>query len=227
MNYIKNLSVSVLFFSFGINATNTSSDDLNTHLTSETALHYACKNGHAEKVKSLLAIPGINVNPIEVMYGYTPLHYACDLDHADIVRELLAAPGIRVDIVDKSGRTPLQTTYNKDIKNMIRKHLDEKLLEVCKKVETSAGHINHLIAMDADVNAVDKHGYTPLHWACKSNNEKAICALLAVTGIDVTAVSSDNKTPFESTKNERVKGLLNNYTNHIQKNFYERRIMRT
>lgn len=55
--------------------------------------------------------------------------------------------------------------------------------------------IRHLIARGIPVNAKDRYGNTPLHYAARSKNVEAIRALLDA-GADVDAVNDDGITPL-------------------------------
>lgn len=55
--------------------------------------------------------------------------------------------------------------------------------------------VERLLAADADVNAVDKYGWTPLHGAAYDGNAAAVAVLLAAGG-DVNAVEKQGNTPL-------------------------------
>ena len=55
------------------------------------------------------------------LYGETSLHYAADKGHKEIV-ELLIANGADVNAKLIYGTTPLDSTNNKKIRDLLRKH---------------------------------------------------------------------------------------------------------
>jgi ankyrin repeat protein len=57
-------------------------------------LIFACRRGHAQVVRELLARPGIDVNATSDIVGATGLSYACACGHAGVVAALLSHPGI-------------------------------------------------------------------------------------------------------------------------------------
>jgi len=78
----------------------------------QTALHMACRRGHADVVRTLVAAPGIDVNLGCVRAegepaGRTPLHVAAAEGNVEVVRALLEAPGVRVLARDSGGSTAL------------------------------------------------------------------------------------------------------------------------
>jgi len=70
-----------------------------------TALHCACRRGHAEVVKVLLAHSAINVN-LKTQEGATPLILGCAWGHVSVVCLLLRIPAV-LAMADNTGRTPL------------------------------------------------------------------------------------------------------------------------
>jgi ankyrin repeat protein/ketosteroid isomerase-like protein len=69
-------------------------------------LHKAVYNGHAEITRTLVAVPGIDLDFQGATNGYTPLHDALWHGFEECSRVLLAA-GARLDLVGHDGKTPL------------------------------------------------------------------------------------------------------------------------
>jgi ankyrin repeat protein len=58
--------------------------------------------------------------------------------------------------------------------------------------------VRYLIAKKANVNAIDKQGRTPLHWACIGGDKQTVAELLKSTEINVNAISQSGATPLHS-----------------------------
>jgi len=106
-----------------------------------TALHVACKMGHTDVVKALIA-GGADLDLAD-KYGNTPLIIACHEGHTDVVKALIAG-GADLDLAKNPEITPLQYA--------------------CKNGHTDV--VKALIAGGADLDLADKYGNTPLLMAC-------------------------------------------------------------
>ncbi len=79
----------------------------------------------------------------------------------------------------------------------------------------------YLLDHQANINAKDEYGWTPLHYASSYNYTK-ICKLLLDYGADVHAMNRAAKTPFDianDKKNKETSKLLSDYLDII---FYRR-----
>ena len=70
-----------------------------------TALHFACRYGHTECVRSLCD-RGAMLDAKTEFYCFTALHSACSHGHLDVVR-LLCERGAQIDLQDRFGVTAL------------------------------------------------------------------------------------------------------------------------
>ena len=61
-----------------------------------------------------------------------------------------------------------------------------------------------LLKAGADVNAKDKVGMTPLHWAAANNPSPAVLEVLLKAGADPRAMDSLGLTPFAIAKQENT-----------------------
>lgn len=102
--------------------------------------------------------------------GQTALHLALRADSASVVEALLAAPGIDVNVENASGETPLMMAALKG------------QLERCQQ----------LLARGA---AVNKSGWTPLHYAA-TGPAPTIVQLLIDKGARIEALSPNRSTPL-------------------------------
>ncbi|XP_062517139.1 ankyrin repeat family A protein 2-like isoform X1 [Corticium candelabrum] len=88
----------------------------------ETALHFACNNGHYRLVRLLLDL-GANVNATD-SHGGTPLIYAANCGHSSVVQSLLEN-GADVTYKTRIGMTALDYAVHQDhaeVRNVIEKY---------------------------------------------------------------------------------------------------------
>lgn len=67
--------------------------------------------------------------------------------------------------------------------------------------------MDFLISMGGDVNASDKHGLTPLIYACYENHVPCV-KLLLEKGAKTNINAPDGKPPHECSDNEAIKALF-------------------
>ena len=153
----------------------------------------ACKNGHAEAVKLLLAQDGIEINK-ENSDGETPLFMACFYGHAEAVKLLLAHPGIDINIASSKGTTPL--------------------VMACQKGHVEA--VKLLLAHPGiEINKASPDGFTPLHIACRSLatlENKMLFDVLLNNKADPALKNSEGKTAldiaFSHQNNAAIEALV-------------------
>mmetsp|Transcript_96357 Transcript_96357/g.272525 ORF Transcript_96357/g.272525 Transcript_96357/m.272525 type:complete len:215 (+) Transcript_96357:76-720(+) len=91
-----------------------------------TALHGACKKGHAQVVLLLLQHKvDVNAKANIALHGVTPLHYACKYGHAEVA-EMLLAGGADPRIMTDEGRMPLELAQAKQrvgVENLLKRAL--------------------------------------------------------------------------------------------------------
>ncbi|XP_069043625.1 SMC5-SMC6 complex localization factor protein 1 isoform X2 [Lepisosteus oculatus] len=97
----------------------------------ETLLHRVCKQNQAEKLITILSLPGTDIN-VKDHAGWTPLHEACNHGSAACVRAILRlCPG--VDLLGPAGGlSPLQDALlagHADVAGLLLRHAGSVLLQ--------------------------------------------------------------------------------------------------
>ncbi|XP_066567934.1 SMC5-SMC6 complex localization factor protein 1 [Amia ocellicauda] len=101
------------------------------NMAGETILHRACKYNQVEKLKSILSLPGMDIN-VKDHAGWTPLHEACNHGNTACVRTILQlCPA--VDLLSQvGGVSPLQDALcngHTDIAQLLLAHSGSVLLQ--------------------------------------------------------------------------------------------------
>uniref|UniRef100_A0A8C9TA92 Notch receptor 2 n=1 Tax=Scleropages formosus TaxID=113540 RepID=A0A8C9TA92_SCLFO len=163
-----------------------------TDRTGETALHLAARYARADAAKRLLDA-GADPNARDNM-GRTPLHAAVAADAQGVFQILIRNRATELDARMNDGTTPL-------------------ILAARLAVE---GMVEELVHCHADVNAVDDHGKSALHWAAAVNNVEATLVLLK-NGANRDMQDNKEETPlFLAAREgsfEAAQILLDHYSN--------------
>ncbi|XP_072919780.1 neurogenic locus notch homolog protein 2-like isoform X2 [Hemitrygon akajei] len=163
-----------------------------TDRTGETSLHLAARYARADAAKCLLDA-GADANAQDNM-GRSPLHAAVAADAQGVFQILIRNRATDLDCRMNDGTTPL-------------------ILAARLAVE---GMVVELINCHADVNAVDDHGKSALHWAAAVNNVDATRALLK-NGANKDMQDNKEETPlFLAAREgsfEATKILLDHFSN--------------
>ena len=190
-----------------------------TAKATDISIHEAAGTGNIEAVKKHLDA-GTDVNAKTDNYGKsTPLHLAVFGGHKEIV-ELLIAKGADINARDISNWTPLDNAnlqakhggMSKEIADLLRKHGGKMGADFDIHLAVRSGNaeaVKQHLADGVDVNAKNKRGVTPLHYAAEGHRE--ILELLIANGADVHAKSNEGTTPLDravSRKNKETTDLL-------------------
>ena len=130
--------------------------------TGETCLMLAAgHNGHIETVRTLLCMPGVDVNTSD-RSGFTPLHRAIANKHSDVVQLLIDA-GADVNAQNRRGGTSLRCA--------------------CEVGELDI--LQMLVEAGVDVCAVDDQGNTCLIFAAHHGHTETVRYLVGLNKVDV------------------------------------------
>jgi len=172
----------------------------------ETPLHQAIMRGLDYVVKWLLEL-GANVNAANIS-GDTPLHYAIQVQRLDIIEQLLAK-GADKHICNKDGKTPLALARDTSI-NIFARLCNVSPAEAAKRMDGTVDEYGqtplHKAAFDgrddqvfqllyqgADVNCLDRNGWTPLHNAANNRHLDVALLLLGASSINVNMYEIDDR----------------------------------
>ena len=189
-----------------------------TAKATDISIHEAAGTGNIEAVKKHLDA-GTDVNA-KNSRNWPPLHLAVSGGHKEIV-ELLIAKGADINARDISNMTPLDEANrlakhnfgrSKEIADLLRKHGGKMGADFDIHLAVRSGNaeaVKQHLADGVDVNAKNKRGVTPLHYAAEGHRE--ILELLIANGADVHAKSNEGTTPLDravSRKNKETTDLL-------------------
>ncbi|CAK4087938.1 unnamed protein product [Aphanomyces euteiches] len=139
-----------------------------TFLNEHSALLKAAALGHANVVRYLFAIDGINL-------GETALHFATKKGRLEIVRMLLDHDGIEVNLSNEVNESALHYASSNGYVEIARL----------------------LLERGVHINAQSKTGYTALHNAIVRRKSNIVQALLAHGHLDLTAKTKGGRTALD------------------------------
>eukprot|EP01043_Picozoa_sp_COSAG02_P035194 COSAG02_NODE_2505_length_8656_cov_6.225950_4_plen_446_part_00 len=132
-------------------------------VTKDTSLHQCAKEGDDEKLKAVLQTMDAAelVATLQTLDtdGWSPLHYAAVNSSTACLQELLTAGRGIPEVINarsKEGQTALHFAV----------------------VWECADHVQLLLEAEADVDAANEFGATPLHWACERGAHDVMRVLL-------------------------------------------------
>ena len=167
---------------------------------------YACQQGLAKEVSTLLA-RGADVNYSSTKtHAATPLHIAAQNGQLNIVK-ILIKNGANPHAVNGQNMTALHFAAKKEhyyvteflIENKAdlesRNDNEATPLHLASEENKTGAIVDLLCRKGANVHATTNKGWTPLHLACSSGNNKII-ELLLDNGADLEATNISKNTPL-------------------------------
>jgi ankyrin repeat protein len=153
-------------------------------------------------------------------HAYTPLHVAAREGRKDVA-ELLLANKAEINVTDSDGDTPLHEAALNGHKDVTELLLTSKVKVNAENYygEPSHGYPYHPaepIVEEANVNAANNNGDTPLHEAAL-NGHKDVANLLLAHKADVNARNHKGDTPLHAATvsgHDEVAELLREYGGH-------------
>jgi len=174
----------------------------------DTPLHRACRFGHLEIVKELLAHPEIVANKGN-QGDASPFYIACQEGQVEVVRWLLTQERLEVTRPNKNGATPIFIACQNGHVEMAKLLLGDSRTNVNQPKSDGStplyfacrnGHlaIVALLLTDprVDLNLENNRQVVPLCSACNKGHEEVVALLLADPRVDPNAARWDKKTPF-------------------------------
>jgi ankyrin repeat protein len=168
-----------------------------------SVLHDMAERGNCQMASQILKA-GADVNA-KNRSGKTALHLAVKDEN---LVQLLIDYGADATVCDDMGRLPLHYSALHGVKGTFEIliprpddfHTKDKygataLHLASENSEDNCLFMKYLIDLEADVNATDNNGSTPLHYAVRAGNAK-ILDILITEGVDVNAIDIFGKTPL-------------------------------
>ena len=170
-----------------------------------TALHYSCRDGHVDMVRSLVKYKA-NVNAI-TDNGDTPLTLAAINKHDNVVYALLSDSQCSVDAKGQNGYTALHYSCRDGHIDIVRSLVKHKA-DVSARTDSGDtpltlaainkhDNVVHALLMDyqCPVDAKDQNGCTALHYSCELGNV-SIVRILVKNKANVNIRTDSGDTPL-------------------------------
>lgn len=166
--------------------------------TNSTALMFAATiENPANRIKMLLAVPGIDINA-QNNHGFTALIEAADTGNIDAIKILLELPHIKINVRDKNGATAVgraKLNEREHAARLIQAKIHELSIKAFGAVRAqNLESLKNIIAQIGVDNISDTGGNTLVDEACAINNPK-IAAFLLQQADDPQALLA--RFPFE------------------------------
>ncbi|UZJ56398.1 hypothetical protein CBS101457_005718 [Exobasidium rhododendri] len=187
-------------------------------------LHLAVRCAEFNTIHMILQEKDVDVNLIEAQNGNTPLHLAAMIGRSDVVQLLLSVPNIDDTIRNTEGCDPSEVSKTPEIAQIFqvsRAELNFAFLELLesweKETPGSTEQLKKFLNQGrigaVDLNAKSRSsGTTLLHEAVRRKDAASI-QLAVRKGADVFVRNKRGKRVLETTKDEKIKALLQQLSN--------------
>jgi len=187
-------------------------------------LHFAAKTNLIYVFRSLVN-RGADIN-LENQARMTALSIACEEKHMDILQFLIEAEGIRpilyLNSDDDSYIPPfyhaIKSKFIAGVQFFLQKgifniHYPYLSVADMNALEYAAEHGVTAIAllfikMGANVNRVNNHGNTPLHFAARSGSVEMVNILINNKAKTFSTKNNEGKRPLDMTSNQQIQSIL-------------------
>ena len=214
MNKYKILTLLFLLVSIGVESkADTRSDNPLVSLTdsiidreliqaTKEELIQAAKEGDINKVKKLVQEANIDAQDDQ---GRTPLHWAAINEHLEVV-DVLLNNGASTQVIDNDGNPAEVVIRNSEIRKKIRKAREQALFNPKLIKAAKEGDINKVkeLVQQANINAQDNQGRTPLHWAAMNEHPEVVDVLLD-NGASTQVIDNDGRPAILLTGNFEIR----------------------
>lgn len=156
-------------------------------------LHLACKYS-LHSICKILISHNANIN-MQDNENMSPLHYACEANNFDIVGILLRNKA-NIQLTDNAGRTPLHVICERCKSLWSLRPSEYPDIHLSRSNTKSKSIVKSLIDFDAEVNARDKFGESPLHKTCKYEDYELVKMLLSLKLSDINLQNIWGQTPL-------------------------------
>lgn len=187
-------------------------------------LHLAMRCAEASTIQTIIQNKSIDINLVESQYGNTPLHLASLSGRPDVVQYLLSLDNIDDTIKNNDGLDAMEVSKTPEIAQLFqvsRAELNFTFLDLLERWEKETpGTSDEMLAFlnqgrigVVDVNAKSRHtGSTLLHEAVR-RKDPALVELAFRKGADIFVRNKRGKRVLETTKDEKIKALLQQLSN--------------
>ncbi|KAK4829229.1 hypothetical protein QYF61_002494 [Mycteria americana] len=153
-----------------------------------------CREGNAVAVRLWLDNTENDLNQGDD-HGFSPLHWACREGRSNVV-DMLIMRGARINVMNRGDDTPLHLAASHGHRDIVQKG---KVLGGRGPALDLQGLSPQLIQFKADINAVNEHGNTPLHYACFWGHDQ-VAEDLVGNGALVSIANKYGETPIDKAK---------------------------